>query len=84
MKDNKLRLFVAASCASCNEVSQLLREGKANVMPDEVIDLEEHIEWAEKLRFTRGIPAAFQGSRQCQLGVQGNDEGRQLMIKCPS
>ncbi len=78
-----IRLFVAGSCRSCDEVKQLMSEGRCNLTPDEVIDVEEEggREWTNRLRFTNGVPAAFQGNKQCQLRI--DDGERKLIIKCP-
>ncbi|MDZ4230253.1 MAG: hypothetical protein U1B77_00360, partial [Dehalococcoidales bacterium] len=78
-----IKVVISGSCEPCQEVKQLISEGRFNKDEGDVdlIDLEteEGFGWMEKLGLTQ-VPTAYKGKKRCDLRI--DDKERLLVIDC--
>lgn len=81
-KKERVKVFVSNSCVPCEEVKQLVKDGRFNREEIDLIDLEteEGFPWIEKLGLKR-VPSAYIGKKSCKIEI--DHEENTLIITCP-
>jgi hypothetical protein len=80
MAEETVKIFVSGSCGPCQQVKQLVSEGKFNRDKVDIIDVEteEGFPMIEKMGLNK-VPTAMKGTDHCDLSL----DGETLIITCP-
>ncbi len=78
-EEENVKLFVSGGCGPCEQVRQLISEGKHNLGKIDIIDLmtEENRHFIDELKLQK-VPTAMKGEKTCNLLF----DGESLLIDC--
>ncbi len=77
-----VKVFVAGGCGPCQEIKQLIEEGRVSEDID-LIDVtsDEGYPYIEKMGLSK-VPSAYRGTQECKLQI--DDEEHLLIVDCGS